>query len=88
MSNAVKEQPVGKHQPEPRSVGMVEVRARKTGDAGQALADAVLAVGEAAQRYGTGIMITEVGEGSFVVRAHPAVPFGLVREQRGAWQSR
>ena len=52
MSNAVKEQPVGKHQPEPRSVGMVEVRVRKTGDAGQALADAVLAVGEAAQRYG------------------------------------
>ena len=67
---------------------MVEVRVRDAADAAQALADAVLAVGEAAARYGTGIMITEVGEGSFVVRAHPAVPFGLVREQRGAWQSR
>ena len=88
MSKAVKEQPVGKHQPEPRSAGMVEVRVRDAADAAQALADAVLAVGEAAARYGTGIMITEVGEGSYVVRAHPAVPFGLVREQRGAWQSR
>lgn len=63
---------------------MVEVRVRDARDAPQALADAVRAVGEAAERYATGIMITDIGEGCYVVRAHPAVPYGLVREQGSA----
>ncbi|MEJ1191979.1 hypothetical protein ACFC25_12235 [Pseudarthrobacter sp. NPDC055928] len=67
--------------PESRSAGAVEVRAGQSDDVGRVLDDAVRAVGEAADRHGTGIMITDVGEGCYVVRAHPAVPHGLVREQ-------
>jgi hypothetical protein len=67
---------------EPRCPGMVEVRVSDPRDANKALADAVAVVREAADRYGTGIMITEIGEGYYVVRAHPAVPAGLVREQK------
>ena len=66
-----------------RSVGMVEVRVREACQAREALADAVRVVQEAADRHCTGIMITHVGEGCYVVRAHPAVPHGLVREQPG-----
>ena len=62
------------------SPGMVEVRASQSDDVGRALEDAVRAVGGAADRHGTGIMITDVGGGRYVVRAHPAVPHGLVRE--------
>lgn len=62
---------------------MVEVRVQDKDQLQQALAEAVRTVAEAAERYGTGIMITELGDGYYVVRAHPAVPFGLVREQPG-----
>lgn len=65
------------------SPGVVEVRASHPDDVGMALDDAVRAVVAAADRYGTGIMITDVGGGSYVVRAHPAVPYGLVRERQG-----
>lgn len=68
---------------EGRSTGMVEVRTGQSGDVVQALADAVEVVAEAADRYLMGIMITEIGTGNYTVRAHPAVPHGLVREQRG-----
>lgn len=68
--------------PEGRSAGAVEVRAGQSDDVGRALEDAVRAVGEAADRHGIGIMITDVGGGCYVVRAHPAVPYGLVRDQR------
>jgi hypothetical protein len=60
---------------------MVEVRVPSPGEAHHALAGAVRLVREAADRFSTGIMITNVGEGCYVVRAHPAVPHGLVREQ-------
>lgn len=65
------------------SPGVVEVSASHSDDLCRALDDAVRAVGEAADRYRTGIMITDVGGGAYVVRAHPAVPHGLVRERRG-----
>ncbi|MDQ0924699.1 hypothetical protein QF038_003207 [Pseudarthrobacter sp. W1I19] len=64
------------------SAGMVEVRVREAGQARDAVADAILMVREAADRYSTGIMITGLGEGWYVVRAHPAVPHGLVRERK------
>lgn len=70
-----------------RSAGMVEVRAEEAGRAREALADAIRVVQEAADRHSIGIMITHVGEGCYVVRAHPAVPHGLVREQRGLEQA-
>lgn len=66
---------------ERRSPGMVEVRVSAPGEARETLAGAVRLVREAADRFSTGIMITDVGEGCYVVRAHPAVPHGLVREQ-------
>ncbi|GAB5077970.1 hypothetical protein [Arthrobacter sp. AD-310] len=66
-----------------RCPGMVEVRVGDVRDAPRALAEAIRTVGEAADRYGTGILVTDVGEGTYVVRAHPAVPHGLVREQGG-----
>lgn len=74
----VRDLPGGKRHP-----GMVEVRVRDPREAPQALADALRVVGEAADRYGTGIMVTDMGDGTYVVRAHPAVPHGLVREQGG-----
>ncbi|HEU4667759.1 MAG TPA: hypothetical protein VFS79_08860 [Arthrobacter sp.] len=67
---------------ERRCPGMVEVRVRDPREARKALADAVGVVREAADQYGTGIMITDIGDGCYVVRAHPAVPAGLVREQK------
>ncbi|MFX1818574.1 hypothetical protein PV768_02150 [Pseudarthrobacter sp. CC4] len=67
---------------EPRCPGMVEVQARDGADIDKALAAAVRVVREAADLYGTGIMITNVGEGCYVVRAHPSIPHGLVREQK------
>ena len=33
----------------------------------------------AASRNDMGIMVTEIQEGHFVVRAHPEVPYGLIR---------
>jgi hypothetical protein len=65
---------------EGRSAGMVEVRVQEAGQLPDALTNAVREVREAADRYSTGIMITDVGEGCYVVRAHPAVPHGLIRE--------
>jgi hypothetical protein len=69
---------------EERCTGMVEVRVRDVRDAPRALADALRTVSAAADRYGTGILITDTGGGTYVVRAHPAVPHGLVREQGGS----
>lgn len=66
---------------------MVEVRVRASEEAREALAGAVRLVREAADRFSTGIMITDIGEGCYVVRAHPAVPHGLVREQPGLKQA-
>lgn len=60
---------------------MVEVRVREPRETSAALAAAIEVVGEAADQYGTGILVTELGEGCYVVRAHPAVPHGLVRHQ-------
>lgn len=62
---------------------MVEVRVPASGEARETLAGAVRLVRGAADQFSMGIMITDVGEGCYVVRAHPAVPHGLVREQPG-----
>lgn len=59
---------------------MVEVRVPASRDARETLAGAVQLVRKAADQFSMGIMITYVGEGCYVVRAHPSVPHGLVRE--------
>ncbi|WP_309107673.1 hypothetical protein [Arthrobacter sp.] len=53
----------------------------KEGEVDQALKDAIAEVAEAAMHYGIGVLITRIGAGRYIVRAHPAVPFGLVRQQ-------
>ena len=63
----------------------MEVRVGEPGDTCRALEDAVRSVSAAADRHGTGIMITDLGGGCYVVRAHPAVPHGLVRELLGGF---
>lgn len=63
------------------SPGMVEVRVTEASDLDRALNDAVGSVMGAAELYRIGVMITRTGPGHYVVRAHPAVPHGLIRHQ-------
>ena len=63
------------------SPGMVEVRVESTHEVDQALDNAVAAVKDAAIRHNTGIMITRTAPGQYIIRAHPAVPYGLIRQQ-------
>jgi hypothetical protein len=61
--------------------GMLEISVTKEGEVDQALKDAIAQVAEAATHYRIGVLITRIGAGRYIVRAHPAVPFGLVRQQ-------
>ena len=61
---------------------MVEISVDDASEVDQAITDAVETVRAAATRHETGIMITRTGPGRYIVRAHPAVPFGLIREQQ------
>lgn len=63
------------------SPGMLEVNVHEAGD--NALEEAITHVTEAATRHQTGVMVTRIGPGRYIVRAHPAVPFGLTRQQHG-----
>lgn len=63
------------------SPGMVEVSVDHLSKVDTALDDAVAAIGDAAIRHRTGIMITPIAPGRYIVRAHPAVPYGLIRQQ-------
>lgn len=67
---------------DPRSPGMVEVDVKDGEEARKSLEAAIMAVSGAAQRNNMGIMVTELGPGYYIVRAHPMVPFGLVRRRR------
>jgi hypothetical protein len=60
---------------------MVEVRVESPHEVDQALENAVVTVKDAAIRHNIGIMITRTAPGQYIVRAHPAVPFGLIRQQ-------
>ena len=59
---------------------MVEVTVKEASEASRAIQDAVATISDAAEVHQTGIMVTRVGPGSFIVRAHPAVPYGFVRQ--------
>ncbi|MFC9354063.1 hypothetical protein [Arthrobacter sp. NPDC057013] len=63
------------------SPGMVDVIVDVASQIDHALNNAVETVKAAAIRHETGIMITRIGPGRYIVRAHPAVPFGLIRQQ-------
>ena len=62
-----------------RSPGMLELIVPEGEDMEPALEAAIVQVTPAASRNGMGVMATEIQKGYFVVRAHPAVPFGLIR---------
>lgn len=63
------------------SPGMVEVIVDDSSEVDYALNEAIERIKSAAIRHQTGIMITRVAIGRYIVRAHPAVPFGLIRQQ-------
>lgn len=63
------------------SPGMVEVKVDDYSELDRKLNEALEAVRAAATRHQIGIMVTRTGPGQYVVRAHPAVPSGLVRRQ-------
>lgn len=65
------------------SPGLVEVNVEGAEDTDHVLEKAVRAVQGAAIRHQTGILIARTGPGSYIIRAHPAVPFGLIRQHRG-----
>lgn len=60
---------------------MLEVNVRTAAELDRALEEAITRVKEAAVDHGTGIMVTRIGTGRYIVRAHPTVPYGLVRQR-------
>lgn len=64
------------------SPGMVEVNVNEATGVDQALEDAISQVTGAAVRHQTGVLVTSIGQGRYIVRAHPAVPVGLIRQQQ------
>ncbi|SDT61806.1 hypothetical protein SAMN04489743_3986 [Pseudarthrobacter equi] len=63
-----------------RPIGMLEVSAAAHSTGPDALDDAVAVVSVAAAEHRIGILISRIGEDRYVVRAHPSVPYGLVRQ--------
>lgn len=63
------------------SPGMVEVVVDGAENVETALNKAIQLVTPAAIRHKTGIMVSRTGSDHYVVRAHPSVPFGLVRQR-------
>ena len=61
--------------------GMIEIRVDSHTEVDAALDEAIGTVRHAAVRHQTGIMVTRTGPGQYIIRAHPAVPFGLIRQQ-------
>ena len=63
--------------------GMLEVHVEKAADVDPALEEAIAQITETAKRHETGVMVTRTGPGHYIVRAHPAVPYGYIRQQHG-----
>jgi hypothetical protein len=61
--------------------GMLEINVETLAEVEPTLEAAIQSVSTAAVRYGMGILITQIGLGRYVVRAHPHVPEGFVRRQ-------
>jgi hypothetical protein len=64
--------------------GMLEVHVREASEVDSALEQAIEVVLKAATEHRTGILVTRIDAGTYIVRAHPAVPFGLVRQKHEA----
>lgn len=61
--------------------GMLELHITQASELDDALGKAIEAVQKAANEHRTGILVTRIDAGRYIVRAHPAVPFGLVRQR-------
>lgn len=61
--------------------GVVEVCVDNAAELDDALNDAVALVLEAATEYRTGVMVTRVDVGKYVVQADRDVPAGLIRQR-------
>ncbi|MDF2049582.1 hypothetical protein [Arthrobacter sp. Cr_A7] len=66
---------------EKRLTGMLEVNVANVEELDEALEKAISTIRRAATYYRVGVMVTRTGPGSYVVRAHPEVPYGLIRQQ-------
>lgn len=64
--------------------GMLEVNVKEASEVDSALEQAIQVVLKAAIEHRTGILVTRIDTGRYIVRAHPAVPFGLVRQKHEA----
>jgi hypothetical protein len=64
-----------------RLPGMVEVNVQSAAEVNPALEEAIAVIRETAAHHRMGILVTRTGAGSYIVRAHPSVPYGLVRQQ-------
>lgn len=64
-----------------RLPGMLEVNVTSGKELDHALEEAIAVVKETAAYHRIGVLITRTGVGSYIVRAHPAVPYGLIRQQ-------
>ncbi|MCY1237845.1 hypothetical protein D9M72_505570 [compost metagenome] len=63
--------------------GMLEVHVTPGADVDQTLDEAIAAIAESAEHHKTGVLVTRLDAGSYIVRAHPTVPHGLIRQQDG-----
>jgi len=63
------------------SPGMLEVTVDSAADLDDVLENAIKLIAKSAEHHQVGIMVTRTGLGRYVVRAHPAVPYGLIRQR-------
>jgi len=61
--------------------GMLEVTVESGADLDDVLENAIKLITKSAKYHQVGIMVTRTGVGRYVVRAHPAVPYGLIRQR-------
>lgn len=61
--------------------GMLEVNVNSAIEVARALEQAIATITETAKHHGMGVLVTCVGAGSYIIRAHPGVPYGVVRQQ-------
>lgn len=66
---------------EQRLTGVLEVNVIKPEELDQKLQEAIEVVTRTAAHHHIGVLVTRTGVGRYIVRAHPAVPYGLIRQQ-------
>lgn len=60
--------------------GMLEVNGISAAGLEQALEEAIARVSAAAAYHRVGVLVSRTGPESYIVRAHPTVPHGLIRQ--------